>query len=189
MMSPLTKARFWVLTLFLLVTGCVSPEEAVEDSNSLRPTPNVNTTDELANANVNTNSNTAEDDLGKLKEIINLPFEPEFNNYRVEPMVRDAISSKSPQPNDRKLTVVMKFSAEDTESLGTQLRGTKAFQTETLAEDWFPSELVAIGNTSGDGSLKATGYSSQLFAKPPFNKGSLIRINDTDYFVLILQTR
>ncbi|MDQ3042529.1 MAG: hypothetical protein M3R11_09180, partial [Acidobacteriota bacterium] len=54
------------------------------------------------------------------------------------------------------------------------------------AEDWFPPELVAKSQESGDASLKGIGYAANDFLQPPYSNGRLTRINDTDYFVLEL---
>lgn len=189
MKFPAMKSFIGFSTIVFLFASCVSPEESVEDSNTLRPKVNTNINADLAN--VNSNANVAEDDLLKLKDIINLPFEPEFNDYRQEPLVESVSSNRVPGPTDKKLTVVLKFSAKDTEKLMTELKKSKKppFETETEAEDWFPAELIAKRETSGDGTLKGVGYSSEKFTKTPFNTGTLIYIKDTDYFVLILQTQ
>ena len=126
----------------------------------------------------------------KLKDIINLPFEPEFNDFREDKVVKKADSDRVPGPTDRKLTVVFKFSPEDTKSLLEQLKSAKlGFETSIEPETWFPAELIAKSDTTGDKTLKGIGYGVEKFAKNPFNTGSLMKIDDTDYFVLVLQTQ
>jgi len=189
MKSPIFGAFGFLLTFILLFQSCVSPDSN-EDSNTLRPkvNRNVNTADQ--NANTEANANLAEDDLVKLDRLINLPFEPKFNDYRQEPVVPTADDSRVPGPADKKLTVVLKFTKKDTDKLLKKVAiGNPPFDSETEAESWFPAELIAKSNTSGDGSLKGRGYNAEDFFRSPFNTGTLIHINDTDYFVLILQTQ
>ena len=169
--------------------SCVSPDEAVEDTNTLRPKEERKANTNTANTNV-VNANVANDDLVKLKDIINLPFEPEFNDFREDKVVKKGEQDRVPGPTDRKLTVVLKFSSADTKTLLEQIESAKpGYKTSIEAETWFPAELIAKSDTSGDKTLKGLGYGVEKFAKTPFNTGSLVKIDDTDYFVLVLQTR
>ncbi len=189
MTIPQIKTHIGFLLIVLLFSSCVSPEESVEDSNTLRPKVNSNVNVNMSNVNVDANINVAEDDLGKLKDLINLPFEPEFNNYRLESISEDVNKSPVPESVGQKMTVILKFSSDDKEKLIDQIKGKKPpFEVKTEAENWFPAELVAKSNAAADKSLKGEGYSAEKFVKSPFNIGSLIHIKDTDYFVLILKT-
>jgi hypothetical protein len=135
------------------------------------------------------NKNLAEDNEDKLDSLINLPFEPEENVYREEQLPVVEGNSRVPDPNDRRLTVVLRFSDENAEKLIAKVTTEKPpFKTEIEAPSWFPAELIAKSSTSGNERLNGTGYSSRDFVKSPWLNGSLIRVDETNYFVLILQT-
>ncbi len=174
--------------LFLLVSlcaSCLSPEESTVDSNTLRPNRNTNSNSNLVEAN----ANTAEDDENKLEDLVKLPFTPEENVWRVAKPGKDANSNRVPGPNDYQLTAVLKFSDEDKAALLESLGGKAPFPTTVAPESWFPAELIAKGETSGDSTLKGVAYPATNFLKTPYSEGNLIQINETDYFVLRLQTK
>jgi len=54
------------------------------------------------------------------------------------------------------------------------------------SELWFPAELIAQADNSGDDTLNGTTYAANAFFQPPFTDGKLTRIQGTDYFVLEL---
>ncbi len=172
-----------ILFLSVMFYSCATPDVDEGEVNRLRPVVNKN-----ANVNVDPNANVAEDNELKLNSLINLPFEPEENDYRED--VIGIQDGRVPSPTGRKLTAVLKFSTEDTKSLIDQLKekGTP-FETKADSETWFPAELVAKSQTAGDERLKGTGYSAKGFYKPPYSRGSVTHIDDTEYFVLILQTK
>lgn len=162
--------------------SCVEDKDFGE-ANNLRP--NVN-----RNVDINENSNIAEDSEEKLDRLINLPFTPIENSFREEAVRAATNSNRAPGPNDKRLVVVLRFSPEDTESLVEKVsKHQEVFKTDVEPETWFPAELIAKSGTSGNEQLKGTGYSAKDFAKSPWLNGSLIRIDETDYFVLVLQTQ
>ena len=175
-----TLGSIWLLSVLLLVS-CVEDKDYGE-ANTLRP--NVN-----RDVQLNSNDAVAEDSATKLDSLINLPFEPEENEFKISDVVQNGEDSATPGPKDRRLTVVLRFSKEDTEKLVDRLeRRKKPFETEIEAETWFPAELKAKSDASGNQQLKGSGYGAEEFTKSPWLNGSLIRVSDTDYFILILQT-
>ena len=54
------------------------------------------------------------------------------------------------------------------------------------AETWFPEELTAQSQLSGEGVLKGTAYAANEFFNIPYGSGKVTRIRGTDYFVLEL---
>lgn len=171
-----------IFSLFLI--SCTNPDIDEGEVNKLRPDVNKN-----ANVNVDPNANVAEDSEVELKSLINLPYEPEENVYR-EDKVGDANNNRVPGPTDRKLTAVLKFSEENTEKLVKELeKKANPFESKVDPEPWFPAELIAKSQMSGDETIKGTGYSAEMFFKTPYLSGSITRINETEYFVLFLQTQ
>jgi len=173
--------RLIIILFAIAVAGCVEDKDYGEVSN-LRP--NVN-----RNVDVNSNQNIADDSEEKLDSLVNLPFEPVENIFREDEVVTAGNSERSPGPADRRLTVVLRFSPDDTKALLDKVsKGKAPFETFIEPEPWFPAELKAKSETSGSQQLKGIGYGAQDFMKSPWSNGSLVRIDETDYFVLTLQT-
>jgi hypothetical protein len=133
------------------------------------------------NANQNNLSNqaqasaaqqTTKDDIEELGKIIRLPVAPEEATYRADAS---------------KLIAVFKFSAADAAQIVSQAERYKAAtQTEIETEDWFPAELIAQSQLSGDETLRGASFAADDFFAPPYQSGKLTRVGETDYFVLEL---
>lgn len=129
----------------------------------------------------NSNANVAKDNVAELSNLINSPFEFEDSSVWRE---------LNPSPNERKLIVVLNFKTEDAEEIVKRAETYKpALPAELDAESWFPPELIAQSGASGDETIKGKSYAANDFVKSPFTGGKLIRITDTDYFVLELTTK
>ncbi len=134
-------------------------------------------------AGVNTNQNgeknnasPVKDDVGELGKIINLPVMPEEATWREE---------SANAPAERKLTAVVKFSAEDAGRIIEQAGNNKPpAAADIYAEAWFPAELIAQSQLSGDESLKGISIAADNFLQLPYNQGKITRVKDTNYFVL-----
>lgn len=138
----------------------------------------------VQNENANVAANVTKDDA-ELSLIVKMPFEPEETVWREE-----SLSAKSPAsraPGGKKLTAVLKFSAEKANRLVEQAQTHGAPQPIKIStENWFPAELVALSELSGDETLKGTSYAANDFFQPPFAEGKLTRIENSDYFILEL---
>ncbi len=133
----------------------------------------------------NDNANISKDDVEALDKVINLPIQPEEATWREDSLDRQ--NNNLPVSKGKKLTGVLKFSAEDAQKLVEQVDKTKpAFASDVDAESWFPPELIAKSQESGDENLKGTSYAADDFLREPYKNGKITRINDTDYFVLEL---
>lgn len=172
------RASLLIVGVFLVLasSGCVEDKDFGE-SNNLRPDVN-------RNVDVNANGNVADDNEERLDSLINLPFEPIENSFREDPPP----AANTENAKARRLTIVLRFTPENAAKLvETASKQQPPFKTDVEAEPWFPAELIAKSGTSGNEQLRGIGYSAADFVKAPWLKGSLIRIEDTDYFVLILQ--
>lgn len=119
--------------------------------------------------------NSTKDDVEELEKIIKLPIRPEEATWRFE------------DSNEKKLVAVLKFSAENAGQIVLQAEKIKpAAQSEIDAENWFPAELIAQSQLSGDETVKGTSYAVDNFLQPPFTGGKITRIADTNFFVLEL---
>lgn len=119
----------------------------------------------------------AKDDAEELGKIVNLPFAPEETTWR-----EDAAA-----PNPKKLTAVIKFSPEAAAAIARQAENVKpATYSAIEAEAWFPAELIAQSQLSGDETLKGATFAADNFINPPYNQGKITRVDGTNYFVLEL---
>ncbi|MGI8786247.1 MAG: hypothetical protein ACR2HG_00615 [Pyrinomonadaceae bacterium] len=154
---------------------------------------NVNVNSSAPNTNQTSNSKTeitAKDDIEELGKTVKLPYTPEEATYS-EVNLNDKNSAppfdKSPAPNEKKLVAVLKFSSEDANQIIARAEKYKSPAPADIdAESWFPPELVAKSQETGDESLKGVEYAANDFFQTPFINGRLTRLNDTDYFVLEL---
>ncbi|HUF04491.1 MAG TPA: hypothetical protein VMM38_09985 [Aridibacter sp.] len=164
-----------LLLSILFLFSCVEDKDYGE-ANQLRPAEDSNRP-----ANVNTNANVAEDSAIKLSEYVKIPFEPAQDSVWRE--------DELPAREGKQLTVVFRFSKADGEKLRKQLSadGTP-FSAKVDLETWFPPELAARSSTTGDETLKGRGYNAAPLAKEPYKTGTLVHIDETDYFVLTLRT-
>ncbi len=122
----------------------------------------------------------AHDDVEELGKIIKLPAAPDEATY-------SEIKLNGGEPNNVKLVVILKFSTADANRIAAGAERYKPpAPADVDAEDWFPPELVAKSQESGDAVLKGVEYAANDFLQPPYASGRLTRINDTDYFVLEL---
>lgn len=165
---PTNLACGFFLSIFLL-GACVNNETANNANLSANRTANY----------ANENKIPPKDDVEELERIVKLPFQPEETTWR-ETDVNAATGEK-------KLTAVLKFLAEDANKIIAQAETYKpAVVSDIDAEDWFPAELIAQSQLSGDGHLKGKSYAANDFLQTPYSNGKLTRIDDTDYFVLEL---
>jgi hypothetical protein len=138
-----------------------------------------------ANSNVgNTNTETAivpKDNAEELATLINLPQIPdekedEHADWREETVAKG-----------KKLTAILKYKPDNAAKIVSLAEKHKpATVTEIGTEEWFPEELTAQTQLSGNESLRGTVYAANDFFNPPYVHGRLTRIQETNYFVLEL---
>jgi hypothetical protein len=113
------------------------------------------------------------DDSDDLAEFISLPFIPE-----------DVTWQQIEVQGGKKIFAVIRFETKDTPLVLAQSQaGEKA---ELAAERWFPQELTAQSDISGDQVLHGTIYATNVFYKNPFNKGRVVKLDGSDYFIVEL---
>lgn len=181
MISPRWRACA-LLFLIIFISGCVEDKDYGR-ANALRPPDNSNLNSN-ANTNVDTDANLAEDNAIKLSELVNVPFEPEQDTvWREDELPADSGGGKT-------LTAVFRFSKEDGEKIRKELSSSgPPFDAKVDPEPWFPPELAARSSATGDETLKGKGYNASSLAKPPYKSGTLVHIDETDFYVLTLQTK
>jgi len=141
-----------------------------------RPLKNAN--EGAASANTATdNANSARTNVEELSLLINIPYE-------AEDIVWKANASR------KKLTAVFRFSPEDSDKLVAEAVTHGAPQNvATASATWYPAELIAQSDMSGDDSLHGIAYPADAFYQEPYTSGNIVRIEGTDYFILELSAK
>ena len=120
---------------------------------------------------------------------IRLPLPPEEAVWREDALGKPG-NDRVPGPTDKKLVAVLRYSREDAEKLAFMADKHRPVLNETInTESWYPAELIAQSQVSGDETLKGKSYGANDFLNPPYSDGKLTRIDGTDYFVLELYTK
>lgn len=172
MKISLLKFISFLLTIGFL-SACSGNKNASVNSSISNGNQSVNSTSEIA----------AQDDVEELGKVIKLPFAPSEATYNESDLNKDKSGG------NKKLVAALKFSSADANQIAASAAQYKSpAPADVDAEDWFPPELVAKSQETGDASLKGIEYAPNDFLQPPYTKGRLTRINDTDYFVLELSS-
>ena len=83
------------------------------------------------------------------------------------------------------LTAVIRFSSEGSARLLAELGKNGGAAPETLSiETWYPAELIAKAELSGESSMPGRSFAAEPFLNPPYTKGKITHIDTTDYFIL-----
>lgn len=177
MKFPLLKSLFTFLFAVFLFASCGNDESSNANLSIVNSNPTAN--------NERDNANIPKDDAEELAKLIKLPFQPEEVTYKPNIKPNDT-NDNSPSAN-KKLIAVLKFSTEDANQIVEQAAKYKApVPADVDAESWFPAELIAQSQLSGDEVLKGKAYAANDFIQSPYTNGKITRINNTDYFVLEL---
>ncbi len=124
-----------------------------------------------ANSEANS-ANSAKTNVEELGLLVNVQFE-------VEDVVWKEDATK------KTILAVLRFSSPDAAKVVAEAEKFGAPTPGAISpETWFPSELIAQSEMSGDNVLKGQTYSANGFLQPPYSKGKLTRIESTDYFIL-----
>ena len=120
------------------------------------------------------NSNAAKTNVEELGLLVTIPYEAEDIVWK-----EDAAH--------KKITAVLRFSPEDANKITADATARQAPQNVTLSSSsWFPAELIAQSEMTGDDQLHGTAYAADAFYQEPYTTGRLVRVEGTDYFVLEL---
>lgn len=167
--------------VFLLFTASLAACVSNSNPNSTANSQNRKT------ANSNSKTNPVKDDIEELEMTIKLPFRPEDAVWREESLGKQEGDNRVPSPNEKKLVAVLKFTKDEANQIVAQAEKFKPAAPATIsAESWFPNELIAQSQTSGDETLKGTAYAANDFFQAPYLDGKITRIESADYFVLEL---
>lgn len=132
-----------------------------------------NTNSSNSSAAASTNSQTGPDDnIDEFMLLVRLPVQPEEVAWR-------------DYPNQKKLVAVVRFSSENAAKMSAEVAKGAQPTSETLSvESWYPAELIAQSDVTGESTVKAQSYPAEPFLNPPYTKGKISRVENTDYFIL-----
>jgi hypothetical protein len=157
-----------ILTLFIvgsLLSGCSGTAQ--------------NTNAPAANAATNSaqDPKLARTNAEELSVLINLPFETE-----------DVAWKSYTERN--KLIAVFRFSPADAARVVAEVSKSGPPRPVNIAvETWFPDELIAQSDMSGDKNIRGLAYPATIFYQEPYKNGSIAHIEGGDYFVLELSSK
>ena len=173
-MKALTATSLF-LSLFLGMTmiSCGSFRSTNDNANAAA---NAN----AANLNSANGSQTPNDDVEALRNLVRVPFEPEEVVWRTFPS----------GPNGQRLVAVFRLSPEDSRAFAAKANAAGGEGSVQLnVEQWFPAELIAMGETTGETAVTGKAFSANDHFQPPFNVGTITVIPETDYVVLELKEK
>jgi hypothetical protein len=160
-----TGSRLGAILFGLLLVSCGGANKTEKPASS----PVSNTSAE--------NSNAAKTNVEELSLLVNVPYESEDIVWKEDTA-------------HKKLIAVLRFSTEDANKLAGDAAGRRAPENVTLTSaSWFPAELIAQSEMSGDDSLHGISYAADVFYQDPYSSGRIVRIEGTDYFVLELSSK
>lgn len=159
-MQPSRLALLFVLLAAQFLSGCSTPAENGNVANS-------------AGANAaNTAQSGPKDNIEELGLLVRLPVEPEEVTWEEK-------------PEQKKLIAVIRYSPENAQKMAAEVQKNGQASPETLSvESWYPNELIAQGELTGESTVKGQSYPAEPFLNPPYTKGRITRIENTDYFIL-----
>ncbi|HMT09661.1 MAG TPA: hypothetical protein PKA82_16805 [Pyrinomonadaceae bacterium] len=159
------RSHYFIAAVVLSILGLMSACGNSSGNNS-------NSSSADANPATKINANSARTDVEELGVRVNLPFETE------EAVWKEVAAEK-------KLIAVIRFTPENSAKIVADAEKARpATRVDVTSETWFPPELIAQADMTGDDRLAGNSYAAISFVAPPYTDGSLIRIDNTDYFIL-----
>ena len=132
-----------------------------------------NTGENSAASNASTEANSVpHDNTEELAMLVKLPFEPEEVAWKEN-------------PENKQLVAVLRFSPENAGKFSAEIEKMGQPVVEDLpVETWYPPVLVAQGELTGESAVRGTSYPAEPLLNPPYTKGKITRVENTDYFIL-----
>ena len=125
----------------------------------------------------NENANTTKTNVEELGVIVNVQYEAEDVVWKEDTA-------------HKKVIAVLRFSPADSAKLVAEAEKVRPAELANISsETWFPAELIAQSEMSGDDDLKGQSYAANQFFQEPYTNGRIVRIENTDYFVLELSAK
>ena len=163
-MNPAPKILIFLSIFISVMVGCGGP-----DANS-----NANAVDASNSSQAN---NSAKTNVEELALLINVPYESEEVFWKDDPQHKRIVAVLRFPPNEagRLIADAQKIRPPQKVNIGT--------------ESWFPPELIAQSDVSGDDTLSGQAYAANAFFQDAYNDGRVIKVDDSDYFVLEMNAK
>ncbi len=165
------KSIFFLLALIAaqILIGC---------GGSTQNGPNSNAVNQPANAAAaEPEKDGVKYNVEELGSLVKMPFEPEDLAWK---------EFNTNQQNRRLLAVFQLTPADAKKMLESASKIRPGKPVVLTTEKWFPTELVTQSEMSNDEGIQAMSYAADEFLQPPYNEGTLSRVDNTDFFVLEL---
>jgi hypothetical protein len=124
-------------------------------------------------------------DIERLSQQIALPVRPAAALWRQEVLGKQ--NSAVPGPTDHRLVAVLRYDEEGARALIEKVKGgAKETNVGNVdVEPWFPEEVRKFARKNDDGTtLEGAAYEADSFLRAPYSGGKLVRVGETNYFVL-----
>jgi len=158
---PRLREFILLVSIAILLTAC-----------STGPSGNSNGSASNPSSRPASNANSIRNDVEELGLRVNVPFETE------ELVWKEVAAGSS-------LVAIMRFTPENSARVVAEAEKFRpATRVDVTSETWFPQELIAQADMTGDDRLVGNSYSANAFLIPPYTEGSLVRVENTDYFIL-----
>jgi len=116
-------------------------------------------------------NNAARTNVEELGVLIKVP-------YTAEDIVWKEYNGK------KRIVAVMRFSPADANRIVAEAGTPGNPETSIAVESWFPDELIAQSEMSGDAAVRGRSYPAIAFTQEPYTIGKITRVEGTDYFIL-----
>lgn len=126
-------------------------------------------------------------DIERLAQQIALPVRPAAVLWRQEVLGKQ--NSSVPGPTDHRLVALLKYEEKDALALIEKVRGeSKGMNVGNVdVEPWFPEEVKRLARKDDDRTIwEGAAYEADAFLRAPYTSGKLVRVGETNYFVLKL---
>lgn len=162
MQSSAPALLLFILIVAQLITSCSS--QGGNTANSANS--------QTSASNANRAYAGPKDNVDELMILLRLPFVPE------EVAWEENAENKS-------LVAVIRFSSEDAAQMaGEAAKAGPSTKENLTVESWYPAELRAQGELTGESIVTGQSYPAGPFLNPPYTKGKITRIENTDYYIL-----
>lgn len=124
-------------------------------------------------------------DIERLSQLIALPVRPAEVIWRQEALGKQ--NSTVPGPTDHRLVAVLKYDEKDARALVEKVGGgSKETSVGNVdVEPWFPEAVRKFARKDDGGMiLEGAAYEADSFLRAPYTSGKLVRVGETNYFVL-----
>lgn len=125
----------------------------------------------------NANANVIRSNVEELGLLVNVPFETQDIAWK-----EDAVH--------KKIVAVLLFAPADSAKLVAEAEKIRPSEPVSLpSQTWFPAELIAQSETGGGDVLNGRSYAANQFFQEPYTNGRIVRVENTDYFILELSSK